>query len=62
MLDYPLPGYEEFKAIQIDYYIPSGTQGPEHPNPGHPYQGTSRTAYLPSSYGGLIVFKVMQAL
>nr|XP_039254934.1 uncharacterized protein LOC120331836 [Styela clava] len=43
----PLPGYK-CDTIQINYNIPSGTQGPEHPNPGARYRGTSRTAYLPN--------------
>ena len=30
----PLPGYPKFGTIDITYQIPSGTQGPEHPNPG----------------------------
>ena len=30
----PLPGYPKCGTITITYYIPSGTQGPEHPNPG----------------------------
>ena len=30
----PLPGYPKCGTITITYQIPSGTQGPEHPNPG----------------------------
>ena len=29
-----LPGYPNCGTITITYHIPSGTQGPEHPNPG----------------------------
>ena len=29
-----IPGYEGHGCIVITYHIPSGTQGPEHPNPG----------------------------
>ena len=47
-----LPGYEQYGIIQIHYDIPSGTQGKEHPNPGQPYHGTSRTAYVPNSSEG----------
>lgn len=47
-----LPGYEKSGTIMITYSIPSGTQGPEHPNPGLPYQGTSRRAYLPDCKEG----------
>ena len=50
-----LPLYETFVGygtIIIDYHLPSGFQGPEHPNPGQLYQGTSRTAYLPDNSEG----------
>jgi len=47
-----LSGFEDCGTIQIDYHFPSGTQGPEHPNPGLPYEGTSRTAYLPDNKEG----------
>ena len=29
-----LPGYPNCGTITISYYVPHGTQGPEHPNPG----------------------------
>ena len=29
-----LPGYDNHGTIVISYNIPSGTQGPQHPNPG----------------------------
>ena len=51
-----LPGYKQYGTIQIDYHIPGGKQGKEHPNPGH---GTSHTAYLPDSPDG---GKVLQLL
>lgn len=53
-----VPGYEGYKTITINYTIPSGVQGPEHPNPGQPYTGTSRIAYLPDSQEGREVFQV----
>ncbi|XP_068995450.1 E3 ubiquitin-protein ligase DTX3L isoform X1 [Embiotoca jacksoni] len=47
-----LPGYEKYGTIIIHYYIPGGVQQEEHPNPGQPYEGVSRTAYLPNSSEG----------
>ncbi|XP_051278309.1 probable E3 ubiquitin-protein ligase DTX3 isoform X2 [Dicentrarchus labrax] len=32
----------------------------EHPNPGHPYEGASRTAYLPDSSEGNKVLKLLR--
>ncbi|XP_072521229.1 uncharacterized protein [Salminus brasiliensis] len=55
-----LPGYERYGTIVINYYIPSGTQGAEHPNPGQPYQGASRTAYLPDSTEGKKVCRLLR--
>ncbi|XP_066277094.1 uncharacterized protein [Branchiostoma lanceolatum] len=47
-----LPGYEKYGAIVVNYYFPSGTQGPDHPNPGRYFSGTSRRAYLPNNEEG----------
>jgi len=55
-----LPGHEQYGTIQIDYNFPSGTQGPEHPNPGQRYSGTSRTAYLPDSPEGREVLGLLR--
>lgn len=55
-----LPGYERYGTIIINYYIPSGIQENEHPNPGQPYQGASRTAYLPDSSEGRKVLKLLE--
>ena len=35
-------------------------QGPEHPNPGQYYQGTSRTAYLPDNHEGREVLQLLR--
>ncbi|RVE68685.1 hypothetical protein OJAV_G00095370 [Oryzias javanicus] len=56
----PLPGYEKYRTIVIHYYIPSGIQKKEHPNPGQPYQGVSRTAYLPDSSEGRGILKLLE--
>lgn len=55
-----LPGYEKYATIVIHYHIPSGIQKEEHPNPGQPYDGISRTAYLPDSAEGRQVLKLLQ--
>lgn len=55
-----IPGYERYGTIRIDYYFPSGTQGPEHPNPGQRYTGTSRTAFLPDCPEGREVLDLLK--
>ncbi|KAI8499349.1 hypothetical protein Bbelb_231130 [Branchiostoma belcheri] len=47
-----LPGYEHSGTIVISYYFSDGIQGSEHRNPGRPYKGTSRRAYLPNNDEG----------
>uniref|UniRef100_A0A6B2LJN9 RING-type E3 ubiquitin transferase n=1 Tax=Arcella intermedia TaxID=1963864 RepID=A0A6B2LJN9_9EUKA len=57
----PLEGHENEGTIVLNMHIKSGIQGPDHPNPGEPYDGTSRTAYLPDNSEGrelLELFKV----
>lgn len=48
----PLGGYEKEGTIVLHYHFPNGTQGPEHPSPGEPYSGTSRTAFVPDTEEG----------
>uniref|UniRef100_A0A3Q3F278 E3 ubiquitin-protein ligase n=1 Tax=Labrus bergylta TaxID=56723 RepID=A0A3Q3F278_9LABR len=55
-----LPGYESYGTVIINYYIPSGIQNKEHPNPGQPYEGVYRTAYLPDSTEGRHILKLLQ--
>ncbi|KAK2902583.1 E3 ubiquitin-protein ligase DTX3L [Channa argus] len=55
-----LPGYEKYGTIIIQYYIPSGIQKEVHPNPGQPYEGVSRTAYLPDSSEGRMILKLLK--
>ncbi|CAH3022633.1 unnamed protein product [Porites evermanni] len=57
---YSVPGYEGYGTIVINYYLPSGLQGPEHPNPGRHYDGTSRTAYLPDNREGQQVLQLLR--
>ncbi|XP_019378096.1 PREDICTED: E3 ubiquitin-protein ligase DTX3L [Gavialis gangeticus] len=49
---YPLPGYLNCNTLVITYTIPNGIQSKDHPNPGKPYRGTQRTAYLPNNTEG----------
>ena len=59
ILPYSVPGCEGYSTIQINYTIPGGVQGKEHPNPGQRYGGTSRVAYLPDNLEGREVFQVL---
>lgn len=52
----PLSGYELVGTIVIQYSFPSGTQGPQHPNTGRRYHGTTRVAYLPVSGGWCLLW------
>ncbi|KAK3538810.1 hypothetical protein QTP86_015930 [Hemibagrus guttatus] len=56
----PLPGYENYGTIIIHYIIPDGIQGNEHPNPGKPYKGAIRLAYLPDSTEGKKVLELLK--
>ena len=51
-------GYPHYGTVVIDYRIPGGIQNTTHPNPGKPFQGTSRIAYLPNNKEGLEVLEV----
>ncbi|XP_066286236.1 uncharacterized protein [Branchiostoma lanceolatum] len=55
-----LPGYPGCGTIIIHYDIPSGIQGPEHPNPGQRFHGTSRKAYLPYNSQGQEVLTLLK--
>ncbi|XP_037634904.1 E3 ubiquitin-protein ligase DTX3L [Sebastes umbrosus] len=55
-----LPGYDKYGTIKIHYYIPSGIQKEEHQNPGQPYEGASRTGYLPDSSEGRSIVKLLK--
>ncbi len=56
----PLPGFKSCGTIVISYKFSSGIQGPGHPNPGKPYTGTNRTAYLPDNEEGKKVLKLLK--
>ncbi|XP_078684005.1 uncharacterized protein LOC144917637 [Branchiostoma floridae x Branchiostoma belcheri] len=55
-----LSGYKHTEVIVIDYVFKDGTQGPQHPNPGKPYKGTCRTAYLPRNTDGEKVLSLLK--
>eukprot|EP01122_Echinamoeba_exundans_P006298 TRINITY_DN173_c0_g1_i1.p1 TRINITY_DN173_c0_g1~~TRINITY_DN173_c0_g1_i1.p1 ORF type:complete len:599 (+),score=103.80 TRINITY_DN173_c0_g1_i1:103-1899(+) len=55
-----LPGYPKCGTITVNYSFPNGTQGPEHPHPGRPYTGTSRTGYLPDNAEGNEVLRLLK--
>uniref|UniRef100_A0A8C3SRF6 E3 ubiquitin-protein ligase n=1 Tax=Chelydra serpentina TaxID=8475 RepID=A0A8C3SRF6_CHESE len=54
IIPHSLPGYTESKTIRIVYDIPTGIQGPEHPNPGKKFtaRGFPRHCYLPDNEKG----------
>jgi deltex-like protein len=57
----PLPGLPaNTGTITITYDVPHGIQGSEHPNPGKPYAGTRRTAYLPNTQQGRELFDLLR--
>ncbi|KAF7285936.1 hypothetical protein GWI33_008908 [Rhynchophorus ferrugineus] len=61
IIERSLPGFQNFRAIQIVYNIQSGIQGPEHPNPGREYYavGFPRVAYLPDNPKGKKVLRLL---
>uniref|UniRef100_A0A8D0GTV1 E3 ubiquitin-protein ligase n=1 Tax=Sphenodon punctatus TaxID=8508 RepID=A0A8D0GTV1_SPHPU len=61
IIPHSLPGYTEFKTIRIVYDIPTGIQGPEHPNPGKKFtaRGFPRHCYLPDNEKGRKVLKLL---
>ncbi|KAM6223950.1 E3 ubiquitin-protein ligase DTX3L [Rhynchocyon petersi] len=54
-----LPGFESCGTIVIDYSMKGGIQTEDHPNPGRPYPGTHRTAYLPNNMEGREVLSLL---
>eukprot|EP00118_Oscarella_pearsei_P028383 m.2028 g.2028 ORF g.2028 m.2028 type:complete len:750 (+) comp8184_c0_seq1:188-2437(+) len=55
-----LPGYSKCGTIEITYDIPSGLQTKEHPNPGTPFSGLCRRAYLPDNKEGREVHALLK--
>ncbi|XP_068767339.1 E3 ubiquitin-protein ligase DTX1 isoform X2 [Struthio camelus] len=61
LIPHSLPGYPDSKTIRIVYDIPTGIQGPEHPNPGRKFtaRGFPRHCYLPDNEKGRKVLKLL---
>ncbi|CAL8382547.1 unnamed protein product [Boreogadus saida] len=55
-----LPGFQGQGNILIKYKIFPGKQTARHPNPGRPYRGTQRSAYLPDNREGREVLKLLR--
>ncbi|CAH1250764.1 DTX3L [Branchiostoma lanceolatum] len=55
-----LPGYHGCGTIQINYDVPDGFQEACHPNPGRPYKGTRRMAFLPDNREGREVLQLLR--
>ena len=53
-------GHNDCGTIKIRYYVPSGIQGSEHPNPGVQFSGTNREAYLPDNIEGRNVLELLK--
>lgn len=55
-----LPGFQGTGSYIIKYSFPPGIQGEDHPCPNKPYQGLSRSAYLPDSPEGRQVLMLLK--
>lgn len=55
-----LPGYPGTDTIIIEYEIPDGSQTDKHPNPGVPFKGTRRTAYIPDNEHGQKIYRMLR--
>ncbi|CAJ0952832.1 unnamed protein product [Ranitomeya imitator] len=55
-----LRGHPGCGTINIHYDIPGGIQQKNHPNPGKPFHGTHRTAYLPDNREGREVLNLLR--
>ncbi|XP_069106197.1 DNA ligase 1-like [Argopecten irradians] len=55
-----LPGFEECGLIRILYSFFDGIQDDAHPNPGKPYRGARREAFLPDNAEGQKVHRLLR--
>ncbi|NXX83349.1 DTX3L ligase, partial [Urocolius indicus] len=55
-----LPGYPTCGTIEIVYHMRGGIQTANHPNPGRPYNSTSRKAYLPDNKEGQEILQLLK--
>uniref|UniRef100_A0A8C5KZW9 E3 ubiquitin-protein ligase n=1 Tax=Jaculus jaculus TaxID=51337 RepID=A0A8C5KZW9_JACJA len=63
LIPHSLPGFADTQTIRIVYDIPTGIQGPEHPNPGKKFtaRGFPRHCYLPNNEKGRKVLRLLIA-
>ncbi|KAK3104456.1 hypothetical protein FSP39_002419 [Pinctada imbricata] len=54
-----LPGYDRYGCIKVTYTFYDGIQGEDHPKPGTPYKGISRSGYLPDNTEGKLAAKLL---
>ncbi|XP_028914260.1 E3 ubiquitin-protein ligase DTX1 [Ornithorhynchus anatinus] len=61
LIPHALPGFADSQTIRIVYDIPTGIQGPEHPNPGRKFtaRGFPRHCYLPDNEEGRKVLRLL---
>ncbi|EHA97654.1 Protein deltex-1 [Heterocephalus glaber] len=61
LIPHSLPGFSDTQTIRIVYDIPTGIQGPEHPNPGKKFtaRGFPRHCYLPNNDKGQKVLRLL---
>nr|XP_042124485.1 E3 ubiquitin-protein ligase DTX1 [Peromyscus maniculatus bairdii] len=61
VIPHSLPGFADTQTIRIVYDIPTGIQGPEHPNPGKKFtaRGFPRHCYLPNNEKGRKVLRLL---
>uniref|UniRef100_UPI00358F1260 E3 ubiquitin-protein ligase DTX1-like n=1 Tax=Myxine glutinosa TaxID=7769 RepID=UPI00358F1260 len=61
VIPYPLPSHADCHTIRIIYDIHSGTQGPEHPNPGKKFtaRGFPRHCYLADDEKGRKILRLL---
>ncbi|NXU77578.1 DTX3L ligase, partial [Oreotrochilus melanogaster] len=55
-----LPGYPNCGTILITYVMEGGIQTSKHPNPGRPFAGTTRVAYLPDNEEGRKILRLLR--
>ncbi|KAK3610488.1 hypothetical protein CHS0354_016677 [Potamilus streckersoni] len=55
-----LPGFRSCGTIDILYRFPNGIQTEGHSNPGKPYHGTSKRAFLPDNAEGRKVMSLLK--
>ena len=55
-----LPSFRNRGTIEINYFIATGMRNASHPNPGHFYPSTTRTAYLPNNAKGQRILNLLK--